>query len=124
MQTLILAITILMQVESSSGIQLYNKKEQAYGILQIRAKCLRDVNKYYKTRYTLDQCHKSPLISKWVFIHYIRMYKVNEDSLEDICRFWNGGPKYGNLTGLARKINNAHWKRCMEVRNGLRRRQR
>jgi hypothetical protein len=121
---LYIAMMILIQVESSGGVDLYNKKEQAYGILQIRSRCLRDVNKHYGTNYTLWDCYKSPLISKWVYVHYIRMYNVNENSIEDICRFWNAGPPYKRLSKRAQAINDNHWNRCKEVYRGFLTRQR
>ena len=117
-----LTIAILMQVESSNGVNLYNSEEKAYGVLQIRAECLEDVNGRYGTKYTLQDCYKSHLISKWVFVHYIRMYKVDESSIEDMCRFWNAGPSYKRLGSRARTINNKHWQKCKGVYDGIQRR--
>jgi hypothetical protein len=81
------------------------------GILQIRQPYLTDVNKIAGTGYTLEQVAKSPTLSKWATITYIRHYgkrytRITGKPLtyEVAARIHNGG-----LNGWKRKSTDAHW---------------
>lgn len=71
-------------VESSNNINALNRKEQAYGIAQIRQIRINDFNKqsgrHYKTKDMFD-----PMKSREVFNFYCRGL-----DLEQIARDWNG----------------------------------
>jgi hypothetical protein len=80
-------------------------REGAHGILQIRQPCIDDVNNKYGTRVSLDDVQHSRGISRWVCVHYLKMYNAT-DSYETAARVWNGGP-----CGPYKKSTRAHWKR-------------
>jgi hypothetical protein len=80
----------MIEQESAGGRYLYNPKENAHGVLQIRQSCLDDVNAYCKTAYTLRDVHGSQALSVWAFHRYCERWKAV--SLEDRARLWNGGP--------------------------------
>lgn len=66
-------------------------REGAYGPLQIRQACLTDVNTRYGTNITLAEVAKSRGLSRWVAVHYIRMY-CKPLTYERAAMTWNGGP--------------------------------
>jgi len=66
-------------------------REGAYGPLQIRQACLTDVNIKYGTNMTLEEVAKSRGLSRWVCVHYIRMY-CKPMTYQSAAKTWNGGP--------------------------------
>lgn len=106
MMRLIAAITV---VESNGNDLALNKKEQAWGSMQIRQMVLTDVNKAYKTNYQLNQM-KNRSASHEVFKKYIKLYKA-DTTPEAASKCWNGGPRWRNKTGLARKNLDNYWNR-------------
>lgn len=68
------------------------EREQAYGPLQIRKPCLDDVNRKYGTGVTLEEVRRSRALSRWVCVHYLRMYGADKD-YETAARTWVGGPE-------------------------------
>lgn len=82
--------TACARVESENNPNAINKKEQAYGIVQIRQIRLDDFNqrtgKHYKLKDMLDTKR-----SKEVFMYYAKSYGINH--IETIARRWNGSGK-------------------------------
>jgi hypothetical protein len=74
------------KTESSMRPGAINKKEQAYGIAQIRPNRLKDYNRLTKNNYTLKDC-LNPIVSKKVFIYFSSEFAPNEYRL--IARDWN-----------------------------------
>lgn len=81
------------------------KREGAYGVLQIRQICLDDVNRKYGTTVTLKDVQSSRAMSRWVCVHYVRMYSAGS-SYEVAARTWNGGP-----SGRNKKSTITYWHR-------------
>ena len=81
------------------------KREGAHGPLQIRQICLDDVNKKYGTTVTLEDVQNSRTMSRWVCVHYLKMYHADKD-YERAARTWNGGPQ-----GPDKDSTKGHWLR-------------
>lgn len=80
-------------------------REGAYGMLQIRQPCLDDVNARYGTSVTLEQVQHNRGISRWVCVHYLRMYNA-DTGYERAARTWNGGPR-----GPFKQATEPYWHR-------------
>lgn len=89
-------ITAISKVESRGLVNIVNKKEMAYGHLQIRKCVIKDVNMYFNTNYTIKDALDS-LKSIDIFLKYQNIY--NKDfEFEKAARIWNGGPNGINKT--------------------------
>jgi len=81
-------IRAVYQWESSSGLNLYNKDENAVGPFQIRQVRIDDYNKRTGSNYILEDCYDYDL-SKHIFLHY-----AYGKTYEQAAKNWNGsGPK-------------------------------
>jgi hypothetical protein len=76
-------------VESSGNPKAINKKEMAYGLVQVRQIRINDYYQHTGVRYTLKDMLDSSR-AKEVFIYYANAnYKLGD---QYIIRSWNGGP--------------------------------
>ena len=112
--TMIKLLAVLIMVESGGdpnaiGDQHLNNK--AYGILQIRAPYLEDVNRIAGTNVTMEQIRSSKTTSRWAAITYLRHYGKNYErktgkkpTLEVYARMHNGGPN-----GWKKKSTDVYW---------------
>lgn len=90
----------LIQVESTGNDWAFGdrqKKEKAYGPLQVRQPCVDDVNQHYGTHIQAKELLGDRAKSEWVCQKYIELYATQkrlgkQPSLEDMARIWNGGP--------------------------------
>lgn len=80
----------LSHLESNNGEFLYNKDEEAVGVIQIRPIMVKEVNQMLGVkRYTLED--------RWCEQKSFEMFKIYQDYVnpeydeELACRFWNGG---------------------------------
>ncbi len=111
-------INSLIKVESGGNDHALGDKHlanKAYGPLQIRAHCLRDVNRRAGTRFTLAQIQGNRPLSVWVCRTYLEMYATSKNigrtpTLEDMARIWNGGP-----TGWKRKSTKGYGQRVLRL---------
>ncbi len=102
----------LIQVESRGNDRAFgdrNKKEKAYGPLQVRQPCVDDVNRYYGTHIQAKDLLGDRAKSEWVCQEYLNLYATHkqlghEPTLEDMARIWNGGPK-----GWKNSNTKAYW---------------
>jgi len=79
----------MCQIESSNRPRVINKKEKAYGIVQIRQTKLNDYYRLTGTRYTLKEMLDT-IKAREVWQYYADKHNVPEK----IARKWNGsGPK-------------------------------
>lgn len=105
-------IAALITVESHGNdraIGDVQKREKAYGCLQIRKPCVDDVNKRCGTNYRAEDMLGNRSLSVWLCKSYISLYATKdrlgrEPTLEDMARIWNGGPN-----GWRSKNTNAYW---------------
>ena len=96
----------IASIESSNNPNAYNGRENAIGLLQIRAGVIRDVNDYFKTTYTHKDAFSPILarrIGKLYLLRYGKTYEkrfgVPPNSVV-LARIWNGG-----YAGLLRNPN-------------------
>jgi len=117
-------LAILIQIESGgdhSQIGDRHLKNKAYGILQIRQPYLDDVNRIYRKSIlkaygrplTMGDIRKSPKLSRWVTVHYLKYYgKKYYDktgkfpTYEEYVRMHAGGPN-----GWRKDSTDLHWSR-------------
>jgi hypothetical protein len=74
-------------IESSMRPRVINKKEQAYGLVQVRKGKLADFNRLAKKNYSLQDC-LDPKIAKEIFMFFAVKYHYTQS--ETIARKWNG----------------------------------
>lgn len=84
-------INALIKVESNNNANAFNKKENAVGVLQIRPILIRDINRFSKNKYTLEDRWDLKK-SKQIFNEYVRYYINDTTKFQEIARKWNGGP--------------------------------
>jgi hypothetical protein len=86
----------IAKVESHNGTYLYNPKENAVGIFQIREICLRQFNNETGKNYQLIEMYDSVKATE-VFMY--EATKFNPDQYEAISKAWNKSKtnKYWNL---------------------------
>ena len=106
----------ITEVESKGNLRAVgdkNLKDKAYGPLQIRQPVLDDVNKYYKTMYTVDhltnQVHSEDIFNKYIDIYATKKRLGHEPTPEDKARIWNGGPN-----GFRKNTTLAYWNKVKE----------
>ena len=89
-------------VESDNNVNALNRKEQAYGIAQIRYIRLHDYNKRTGNHYLLKDMY-DPGLSKTVFLYYARQYS----DYDFMIMRWNGsGPEtYKYLKKVLKILN-------------------
>lgn len=102
---------IISNIESNGNANAHNVKENAKGIVQIRAIAVKDINRIYGTHYKHTDAHDSS-VAFTMFSAYIKAY-VRNLSIREVGRVWNGGPKgklskqYSNkLTKYGKAYNN------------------
>lgn len=102
----------LIQVESDGKASAHNKKEDARGVLQIRNCVVNDVNFYYNTSFSHDDCwdiEKSLKIATLYLTHWGKKYSYitgKAATPEILARIWNGGPN-----GYRKESTKDYWKR-------------
>jgi len=102
-----LLLSALMSVESGGDTFAHNKKEDARGILQIRAILIRDVNRIYHTSFKhMDAWDEDR--SAMIAVMYLRHYEA--DSFEKAARMWNGGPN-----GMNKVATESYWEQVEAV---------
>lgn len=92
------------QIEVESGGDGYDKAigdkklaNPAYGCLQIREPCIKDVNEAFGTNYRAKDCLNNRKLSLWVHARYMELWATKkqigrEPTDEDRARIWRGGP--------------------------------
>jgi hypothetical protein len=90
-------------VESGNNRFAINKKEQAYGIAQIRKVRLKDYEKRTGIHYELKDMFDINR-SKSVFMYYAM--RIGENDQEKIIRCWNGGEK-----GMKKRSTIKYWQK-------------
>jgi len=100
---------VLKYVETLNDPSAVGDGGDSYGVLQIQAACVEDVNRYYGTKYTHDDmfnvaCAEEvfKLYSTMGIQRYIKKYGV-EPTTESIVRNWNGGIYQGYRINATRK---------------------
>jgi hypothetical protein len=88
--------------ESKNGTFIYNKKENAVGVLQIRPIRLKDYNLRTGKNLKLNDCYNYKT-SKMIFLYYASRFKPND--YESISKDWNKSrtDKYWNLVKMQLK---------------------
>jgi len=89
-------IAAVMLVESGGDHRAIGDHHRARGALQIHAAAVRDVNRFYGTKYTHLQMH-DPQAARDVFVRYLSIYVTpqrlgRQPTSQDYARCWNGGP--------------------------------
>ena len=81
-----------------------NRKNKAYGLFQVRKPALQDVNRLYKTNYTMDDL-EDPKINTEVGLRYYQAQKDFYGAKNDAQAFrgYNGGP--GAIKGKNKSAN-------------------
>ena len=83
------AFRIIATIESNKQPDAINKRSKAYGVVQIRTICIKDINLIYGTNYTKDDAFNTTLAYK-MFVLYTAKYCKNL-TIYEIARVWNGG---------------------------------
>ena len=89
MTNLFLVLTVIGMLESGGNPKKVNVGEQAYGLHQIRAKALVDVNKRFGTAYRLVDC-LDPKVSTQVAYRYCMMHGAK--TAEQVAGTIQAGP--------------------------------
>ena len=110
----VLFLAILIQVESggnTNAVGDLHLKHHAYGVCQIRKMYLEDVNMISGKSITMEQIKKSPALSRWATVTYIKHYGARYTRLtgkpltmEVAARLHNGGPN-----GWSKSSTNKYW---------------
>lgn len=102
--------------DNATGDKYYKKtgklkpaSEWSYGSLQISPSCIKDYNKWYKTKFVAKDCQGNRELSIKVCIAYIDHYATAErlghiPTDEDKARIHNGGPD-----GWKEECTNKYW---------------
>jgi len=107
-------INALIQVESGGDDNTIGDKKlkfPAYGCLQIRQPCVRDVNDKFKKSFKAKDCLGNRELSILICQAYISIW-AKESRLgrvptpEDMARIWNGGPN-----GWKRNSTRDYWEK-------------
>ena len=96
-------IDSMVKVESKGISTAIGDKGRAVGILQIHKGVIDDVNRKYKTKYTLaDRWNEAK--SREICRKYLLIYGGKNATDEKYARIWNGGPK-----GHLKKATEGYW---------------
>jgi hypothetical protein len=109
----IIALTLTESDGQNGVVGDHHLQNKAYGVLQIRKPYLDDVNRIAGTHYTLEEVRRSPTISRWCVVTYVRHYGKRYTRLtgkpltmEVGARLHNGGPN-----GWKKTSTDKHWAR-------------
>ena len=109
-------IAVLIQVESSGIDTAVGDHGRSVGCLQIQSGVIEDVNRVYKTNYTLDDrtCRSSSIeICKLYLKHWGEHYQRKTGqpaTAEVLSRIWNGGPN-----GWKKKATDKYWNKVRRL---------
>ncbi len=111
-------VAALIEKESSGrdyALGDTNLTQWAYGPLQIREDCVRDVNERFGTRYTSKDMYGNRALSVWVCQKYLERFATrkllgHEPTDEDRARIWNGGP-----SGWKKKSTIGYWTKVQKI---------
>jgi hypothetical protein len=110
-------ILILCLLESNNDPNAIGDTDRgdqcARGILQIRPCVIADVNRKYRTSYTVADCFDIEK-SQDIALKYLLMYCGPTASLDTYVRTWNGGPR-----GARKACTLAYWHRFKLVMNNV-----
>jgi hypothetical protein len=118
---------VLKYVETLNDPNAIGDGGDSYGVLQIQAACVADVNRYYGTEYTHDDmfnvaCAEEvfKLYSKMGIKRYIKKYGV-APTTEMIVRNWNGGIYQGYRINATRKYYREYvkWSAILKSENNV-----
>ena len=105
-----LFLTALISVESGGDPRAVSPDKRDVGVLQISPAVIKDVNRKFKTSYTLKDRY-SVEMSKSICSLYLKMHCVHANlhksgpaTEEEMARIWNGGPK-----GMQKKCTEKYW---------------
>jgi len=120
----LLFLMVLIQVESGGDKTVIGDqklKHHAYGVCQIRAPYLEDVNRIAHTRYTLGDIADSEILSRRAVLLYVGYYGAlytkqtgKPLTMEVAARIHNGGPD-----GWKRSATDAYWRKFQRVLNQM-----
>jgi len=101
-------IEAMIHVESRNNDSAYCVSENAAGCLQIRPCMVFDVNRILKKQ---NKSLEYNLLDRWDRIKSIEMFHIycnyyNLNTLEDMARAWNGGPR-----GVYKPATFSYWKK-------------
>ena len=107
-------ILSIQQVESKGSKTLYNKKERAAGILQIRPIMIREVNRIvgYKKYKLKDRWDSTKSVQ--IFKTYQKNFNPTAD-LEVASRIWNGG-----IRGMRKRSTLKYYKKVKQIYDEIR----
>lgn len=109
-------INALIEVESSGNVKAIGDNGKAKGCLQIWDVVIKDVNQFYKTKYTSKDAfnkEKSKDICKKYLTYWGKIYKSKhgiEPSIEIYAKIWNAGPE-----GYKNPKTISYWNRVKSV---------
>ena len=96
LELLKILIVAIAFVESGGDPHAVNCKEGAYGLLQIREICVKDVNRIAGTAFTHNDAFDPEKAIKMFLVyvtHYATEERIGRDpTIQDAARIWNGGP--------------------------------
>lgn len=105
-----LLLAALIAVESGGNAAAVGDGGRAVGALQIHASVVADVNRVYRTRFTLAdrRCPaKSAELCRLYLAHWVTAERLGRaPTAEDYARAWNGGPQ-----GWRRAATKDYWRK-------------
>lgn len=91
----------LAEVESTGGLYMVNRKEDAWGWYQQRRLARKDANDYIGTRYKKWHLVSRPIANR-MFMAYAHRYRDKWTTMEDLVNLWHLGPNWKNRHALDR----------------------
>ena len=110
-------LNVLMMIESSNNINIIGDDGQSIGCLQIQEGVIKDVNRIYKRRYTMDDRYNIQK-SKDICRKYLTYWgnKALEETGQEqftyelLARIWNGGPR-----GYSKDTTVTYWNKFKRI---------
>jgi len=118
---------VLKYVETLNDPSAVGDGGDSYGVLQIQAACVADVNRYFQTTYTHDDMFQVECAEEVFRLYtlmgverYIKKYGV-VPTTEVIVRNWNGGIYQGHRINATRKYYREYvkWSAILKSDNNL-----
>lgn len=85
----------LAEVESTDGLYMVNRREDAWGWYQMRPLARKDANKHLGTRYAKWNLISRPIANR-LFMAYAHKYKAKWSTTSDLVHLWHLGPNWKN----------------------------
>lgn len=100
-------LSAMAHVETRHNPEAYNSREHAVGLFQVRQLAVDDINRKFRTSYTLADFYREPMLGAWAVWAYGSIYNAKTDF--EFAVLWNGGPR-----GRQKKDALLYWQKVKE----------